>query len=57
MAKKSLQDRILDAEQRGSTWLADGNELAERGEHDKAERCYEKSQFWLDRYNKLKGNS
>ena len=29
----------------------------ERGEAEKAERLYEKGQFWLDRLNKLLGNS
>jgi hypothetical protein len=54
---KTLKDKIIDAEERGNKWLADGNEAAERGDNAKAERCYEKSQFWLDRYNKLAGNS
>lgn len=56
MAKKSLHERMIDAEQRGSHWLAEGNEASERGDHEKAERFYEKSQFWLDRYNSLAGN-
>ena len=50
------QDMIV-AEQRASKWLADGNEADERGDKAKAERCYSKSQFWLDRYNKLAGNN
>lgn len=36
-------------------WLADANEAAERGNHEKAERCYEKSQYWLDKANKARG--
>ena len=48
--------KILDAEERAGKWLADANEMAERGQHEKAERLYEKAQFWLDRYNKLAGN-
>lgn len=56
MAKKTLKERMIEAEQRGSHWLAEGNEAHERGDNKKAERCYEKSQFWLDRYNTLAGN-
>ena len=51
------REKIIEAEQRGSKWLADGNEAAERGNHTKAERCYEKAQYWLDRYNRLAGNA
>lgn len=57
MPKKTLKERMIDAEVRGSKWLADGNEAAERGEKTKAEECYEKSQFWLDRYNLLAGKT
>ena len=49
------EKRALDAEVRGSRWLADGNAARERGEIEKSERCYELAQFWLDRYNKLTG--
>lgn len=54
---KDLKDRIIEAEIRGSHWLAEGNAAEERGNRTKAEKCFEKSQFWLDRYNKLVGNS
>jgi hypothetical protein len=50
-------DRALDAELKASNHLANANEAAERGQHDKAERLYEKAQFWLDRYNRLAGNA
>ena len=56
-AKRPLHDRILEAEERASRYLADGNEASERGNHDKAERLWEKGQFWLDRYNRLAGNN
>jgi len=56
-AKKSLYERTLDAEIRCGMYKADANEAAERGDHVKAERLYEKCQFWLDRYNKLAGNA
>ena len=54
---KPLADRQLDAETRASQWLADGNQAAEAGRVVKAERCYHKAQFWLDRANKLSGQA
>lgn len=53
--KKSLADRIANAGALASRWLADGNDAAERGNRAKADLCYEKSQFWKDRYNLLSG--
>jgi hypothetical protein len=53
--KPTTHDRAIDAEVRCNKWLADANELAERGQKEKAQRYYDKAQFWLDRYNKLKG--
>lgn len=55
--RKSLNERIADADERGGRYLADANEAAEKGNHAKAEKLYEKGQFWLDRSNKLRGNS
>lgn len=43
MASKSKHERMIEAE--------------ERGDKIKAEKCYEKAQFWLDRYNALAGNN
>jgi hypothetical protein len=54
--KTPLYERMIDAEVRGSTYLGDANEAAERGNKELAEKLYAKSQFWLDRYNKLAGN-
>lgn len=51
----TAHDKIIEAEARCGKWLADGNEYEERGEREKAEKCYAKSQFWLDRANKLRG--
>lgn len=45
----------LDAEELSSKWLADGNAAAEKGNHIKAEKCYAKSQYWLDKANKDRG--
>lgn len=49
------RDKIIRAEEFGNRYLADANEAAERGKQTKAERLYEKSQYWLDRANKLRG--
>lgn len=59
MKKKAKTDheKALDAEERGNRWLAEGNAAREAGNKKKAERCYDKGQFWLDRYNKLTGRS
>lgn len=54
---EKLQRRIADADQHGSSWLAKGNEYAEKGNQAKAEQCYAKGQFWLDRSNTLRGDN
>jgi hypothetical protein len=54
---KTTHEKMIEADERGSRYLADANEAAERGQHQKAERLYEKGQYWLDRYNKLAGNA
>lgn len=54
--KKSPEQRILDAETFASKALADGNEHAENGRHDKAEKCFKTSQYWLDRWVSLTGS-
>jgi 2-keto-4-pentenoate hydratase len=45
----------LTAEERASHWLAEGNAAAELGKHEKAEKLYAKSQYWLDRANNSRG--
>jgi len=66
---KKDHERMLDAETRASDWLARGNQLTDeaftsRDEpsrrqliENKAAICFSKSQFWLDRANKLRGLS
>ncbi len=54
---KPLDERALDAETRASQWLADGNQAREAGRTVKAERCFQKAQFWLDRANLLSGRA
>lgn len=56
-AAKTLNEKIAHADEMGGRWLAAANEAAERGQHEKAERFYQKGQFWLDRANKLLGNA
>lgn len=51
--KKPLSERILEADIKASMYLGNSNEAAERGQHDKAEKLFSKSQFWLDRFNLL----
>ena len=53
---KTLEEKIIEADERGGRYLAEANEAAERGNHEKAEKLYAKGQFWLDRSNKLLGN-
>lgn len=55
MTKAKRKLTIADVEERGSHWLAEGNEAEEKGDKKKAEHCFEKSQFWLDRANKMRG--
>ncbi len=55
--RRTLAERIADADARCSRYLADANEAEERGDKDKAEKLYAKSGFWRDRYNKLKGDA
>lgn len=50
---RSVRERALDAETNASRWLGDGNEAMEAGDHAKAQACFDKSQFWLDRANLL----
>lgn len=51
---KSKAQKALE---RSSHWLAESNAANEKGNPHKANLCYSKSQFWLDRYNKLSGES
>lgn len=51
--KRTVQERAVEAEVLGSRWLGNANEAAERGNKIRADKCYEKAQFWLDRANLL----
>ncbi len=50
-------EKVAHADMMGCRYLADANEAAERGKHEKAEKLYAKGQYWLDRLNKLLGNA
>jgi hypothetical protein len=52
-----LSAKAADAEAKASKWLADGNEHREAGRKDRAEKCYEKAQYWLDLANKFRGKA
>lgn len=54
----TLHAKMLQAEELCGRYLADFNELDERGlgNTPKAQKIIGKSQFWRDRYNKLAGN-
>ena len=57
--KKTLAERIDEADHFGNRYLGDYNELIESGYPEsgpKAQKLYAKGQFWLDRYNYLTGN-
>lgn len=56
-SNETKKEAMIKAETLGSKWLADGNEAEERGNRIKAEKCFAKAQYWLDRYNRLAGNS
>lgn len=53
----TIKEKIQQAEERGNNWLAKANEYDEKGQHAKALDCWEKGQHWLDRMNKLLGDS
>lgn len=56
VAKRSRKELLLYAESRAATYLADANEAKERGDVERAESLYGKSQFWHDRMNRYLGN-
>lgn len=56
--RKHATDPILEAEEMANRCLADYNERVEAGKNDKtAQKLWDRGQFWLDRYNRLAGNS
>lgn len=47
----------IDAEERAGYWLSRGNQAAERGKYELAERHYVRAQKWQDKMNELLGNA
>ena len=45
--------RRIEVEEKAGNWLYLGNRASERGEHEKAERHYARSQKWHDKMNEL----
>jgi hypothetical protein len=52
---KTTSQKIEDAYERSSHWLAEGNQANEAGKKAKAEKCFEKSQKRLDKAMHLQG--
>jgi hypothetical protein len=50
------EQRKWRAMELSARYLADANELRDRGLHEKAEKLYSKAEFWLLRFNKLNGD-
>jgi len=44
-----------DYEERANYWRAEGEAADEKGNQAKAERCFAKCQYWLDKANKVRG--
>ena len=53
MTNETNRQKFIEAMERCNNWLAQANEASEQGKVEKAEKLYTKSQFWLDRANKL----
>lgn len=53
-AHPGVKEKILYAEERAAYWLAEGNEFAEKGNDEAAEKCYTKSTNALMRANELR---
>jgi hypothetical protein len=50
MTKRTLSDRIVEADTLASRYLGNANEASEKGYQTKVDKFYAKSQYWLDRY-------
>lgn len=52
-----LSEKIADADQRGNEWLAKARQAKERGNEKRAEECYRKGNYWLDRFLRTLGKT
>lgn len=55
--KKSLSERILEADSYASMYLGNANEAEEKGDYEKAQKLMNKCQYWHDRYILLTNQS
>lgn len=46
--------KAIDAEHKSARWLSKGREAEERGDREKAEVYFEKSEYWLTRANAMR---
>jgi hypothetical protein len=51
---RPYHEQLADYDSRGNRWLAEGNAYAEAGNKKKAEECYDKGQYWMDKSNALR---
>lgn len=54
--RSPVDAKLIHAMEMAGKWLHLGNLASERGEKDKAERHYARSQKWHDEMNRLLGN-
>lgn len=50
-----IREQIAEADTRGNEWLRKGLEAEAAGKKRRADECFRKGGFWLDRSNKLRG--
>lgn len=55
MARRSLHERIVEADSNAARYLGNFNEANERGDRKAAERLFWQAQRWLDKANDLRG--
>lgn len=54
-SRESVSEKIADADLRGNVWLAKARRAEDGGNQARADECYRKGNYWLDRSNKLRG--
>lgn len=55
VSDRTKDERIADADMRGNEWLLQARRAEEKGNLTKADECFRKGNYWLDRSNKLRG--
>ncbi len=54
--KRTIAERVIEADQMGEHWKYLGNRAMERGNLEMAERHYARVEKWMDKSNRLRGN-